>query len=327
MTIVETSSGTIPQFNLPWIDSPFFTELLAESDLDTATQKFVKHYAEQGYAIVNLEIPDFNELVDEIIRILPQGRDIIKYMDRVQNAWLFNQAVRNLAIAPQILSILKTLYQREPIPFQTLNFWFGTQQKTHSDTIHFNSIPARFMCGVWVAMEDIDKTNGPLYVYPRSHKLPIFDLQDMGLNRGYDDYDSYEKFIAGLVTSFNLEKRQILIKKGQAIIWSANLLHGGSLILDLNRTRYSQVTHYFFSDCLYYLPMRSDGLQKKLHKITNIRTKKIVPQFCNDKLIVKDEGLIDFLTTPRQKIREVSPFVAKVIYHLGIWKKELGIKF
>ena len=157
MTIVETSSATVSQFNLPWIDSPFFEELLAGSDLDAPTKKFVKHYAEEGYAIVNLEIPDFDGWVDEIIRSLPQGRDIIKYTDRVQNAWLFNEAVRSLAIAPQILSILTTLYQREPIPFQTLNFWFGTQQKTHSDTIHFNSIPARFMCGVWVAMEDIDK--------------------------------------------------------------------------------------------------------------------------------------------------------------------------
>ncbi len=42
--------------------------------------------------------------------------------------------------------------------------------------VHFNSIPQRFMCGVWVAMEDIAPDNGPLHYYPGSHKLPFYDM-------------------------------------------------------------------------------------------------------------------------------------------------------
>ncbi len=47
-------------------------------------------------------------------------------------------------------------------------------------------------------------------------------------------------------------------KKGQALIWTANLLHGGDRQKDRNKTRWSQVTHYFFDNCAYYTPMFSD---------------------------------------------------------------------
>jgi hypothetical protein len=47
-------------------------------------------------------------------------------------------------------------------------------------------------------------------------------------------------------------------RKGQALIWCANLLHGGSPQIDPAMSRWSQVTHYFFDDCVYYTPAFSD---------------------------------------------------------------------
>jgi hypothetical protein len=35
-------------------------------------------------------------------------------------------------------------------------------------------------------------------------------------------------------------------------------LHGGSRQTDPTLTRWSQVTHYFFDDCIYYTPAFSD---------------------------------------------------------------------
>jgi hypothetical protein len=49
-----------------------------------------------------------------------------------------------------------------------------------------------------------------------------------------------------------------LARKGQALIWSANLLHGGSHQVDNTLTRWSQVTHYYFDECIYYTPAFSD---------------------------------------------------------------------
>ena len=90
--------------------------------------------------------------------------------------------MRALATAPKVLALLDELYGREPLPFQTLNFRRGTQQAPHSDALHFSTIPAGFMCGVWVALEDMDMDNGPLVYYPGSHLLP--EVHDAGARAG-----------------------------------------------------------------------------------------------------------------------------------------------
>jgi hypothetical protein len=275
----------VPQLNLPWVNSPFFEKLLELSNLDEETKKIVKHYADYGYAIINPEIENFDEVSQRIIEALAPE---YKGNGRIQDAWVFNEHVKKLALAPKVLSLLKILYQREPIPFQTLNFPVGTQQSTHSDTIHFHSVPAEFMCGVWVALEDVDANNGPLHYYPKSHKLPIFDLQHLGLTANgsksiHENYAAYDQFLQYFIQHLKLEKTEVSLRKGQAIIWSANLLHGGSPILDPSRTRHSQVTHYFFSDCIYYTPLLSDLFLKKIYirEINNIANGETVPHIYN----------------------------------------------
>lgn len=266
----------ITQVNLPWIHSPFFEQLLESSDLEDDLKKLVKHYAEYGYVIVDSEIPNFDRLSHEIIHNLAseyQGHG------RIQDAWRFNQGVRTIATAPKITELLSILYQRDPIPFQTLNFRVGTQQKAHSDTIHFHSFPPLFMCGVWIALEDIDSNNGPVYYYPGSHNLPVFDGCDIGMKPSQDDYPLYEEFIEELVQAQNLKRVEVSLSRGQALIWAANLLHGGSPIRDMNRTRHTQVTHYYFSDCMYYTPMFSEPMLGKVHlrEIINIKNQELVP--------------------------------------------------
>ncbi|OZH52019.1 phytanoyl-CoA dioxygenase [Hydrocoleum sp. CS-953] len=291
---------TIPVMNLPWIDSPFFEQIFSQLNLDNKTKELVKQFAEQGYVIIDdLDIENIGEIIDRIVKDLTpiygdKGRveSAWIYHDRIQDGWTFNQDVKKIATAPKIINLLKILYQREPIPFQTLNFRFGTEQTTHSDSIHFSSIPSRFMCGVWVALEDIDANNGPLHYYPGSHKLPTFDLNDLGItgsyqNKPYDTYPIYQEFLQSLIEHNSLEKVELYVKKGQALIWAANLLHGGSPVLDKNRTRYSQVTHYYFSDCMYYIPLLSDPFIHRIHfkEVKNIITGEVVNHIYNGEKI------------------------------------------
>ncbi|NEP87748.1 MAG: phytanoyl-CoA dioxygenase [Okeania sp. SIO2C2] len=286
--------------NLPLVDSPFFEQIFSQLTLDKDTKKLVKQFAEQGYVIIDdLGIENITETTDRIVKDLtPIYGDKGKvesawiYHDRIQDAWTFNQDVKKIATSPKIINLLKILYQREPIPFQTLNFKFGTQQSTHSDSIHFSSMPARFMCGVWVALEDIDANNGPLHYYPGSHKLSMFDLNDLGItgsyqNKPYDVYPIYEEFLQSLIEHNGLKKVELYVKKGQALIWAANLLHGGSPVIDKKRTRYSQVTHYYFSDCMYYIPLLSDPFLHRIHlkEVINIMTGKVVDHIYNGEKI------------------------------------------
>ena len=113
------------------------------------------------------------------------------------------------------------------------------------------------MVGVWVALEDIDSENGPLIYYPGSHKLPYYSMQDLGLEPGYSNYHAYELRIQDLIAEHGFQPEMGLLKKGEAIIWHANLLHGGAARMNINRSRHSQVTHYFFEGCKYFTPMES----------------------------------------------------------------------
>jgi len=316
--------------NLPWIESPFFEKELAESHLSDADKAFVKEFAENGYVIIDAGIED--NTIEMIKKELATGfKDISEkvaagklsqqMLNRIQDAWQYNTHVRAVAGSQLIMDKLRLLYRREPFPFQTLNFNIGTQQRTHSDMIHFSSIPERFMCGVWIAFEDITEDNGPLHYYPKSHKLPFYEMSDMNvkgsesrkMKNGYMDYcDYYENFIEAVAVNLKLEKKKLLVKKGQALIWAANLLHGGEHINDPNTTRHSQVTHYYFQDCLYYTPLYSDIAIKEMYirDVVNIIDGEPVKN-----RYLGEEVRVDTSTTWKRRLGKMLPKPIMSFYH------------
>jgi hypothetical protein len=56
-------------------------------------------------------------------------------------------------------------------------------------------------------------------------------------------------------------------------------MHGGARQKDPMRTRWSQVTHYYFEDCAYYTPLLSDPVMGRIdfRRLTDISTGKPVP--------------------------------------------------
>ncbi len=284
--------------NLPWVESPFFYDILKTKELSDAQIKIATEFHEQGYAVISNVLPV--ELIDKVQHETEHigfnttiPLKIPRDTHRVQDLWLEAEAVRNLACYPTLLETLEMLYDRKPVPFQTLNFKFGTQQRAHSDAIHFSSLPARFMCGVWVALEDITPENGALFYYPKSHKLQEYNFSHFRSdirNPSYENYPEYEDFIAQIMTRYGFEKQHFYAKKGDVLIWSSNITHGGSKVTDENSTRWSQVTHYFFQDCIYYTPMLSNMVTNELYmrnNLTDITTGKIIQQSYNGHHIKK----------------------------------------
>lgn len=255
---------------VPRIESPLFVsdEL---TDLSAAEQRIARDLNRQGYAVLDFPDKEFHARVERIkANLSPRfdlpfddpGADKTRGERRIQDAWQFDNDVKNIAANPEILGLLSKLYGRAAFPFQTLNFPVGTQQGVHSDSVHFSSQPERFMCGVWVAMEDVSAEAGPLFYLPESHRWPIVTNAMIG-RRGYGSelrsaQEPFAKAWDALSRAHGVEPAPFLAKKGQALIWTANLLHGGSRQTDPTLTRWSQVTHYFFDDCIYYTPAFSD---------------------------------------------------------------------
>jgi ectoine hydroxylase-related dioxygenase (phytanoyl-CoA dioxygenase family) len=225
-----------------------------------------EQFEREGFLVVETTGVD-QKLLDAIVDDLdplyggPHRKEngVVYYPNRVQDAWKISENVKALARSPMVASILENLYGRTPLPFQTINFRRGSEQAAHSDALHFSSLPEGYMCGVWVALEDIDMDNGPLVYYPGSQKLPMVSMTDVGVEAAKVEYSHYERHIADLIEREGLEPRHGTIAKGQALVWAANLLHGGAEQRDRGRTRHSQVTHFFFEGCRYYTPMLSKG--------------------------------------------------------------------
>jgi len=267
---------------VPDVESPLFETVFTRKNVSSETMRVARDLRENGFAVIDFPDPEFNAIAARIIEVLsPQynweawragkQRDL-----RVQDAWANVPEVKRIASNPAILDLLRDLYGRRAFPFQTLNFAVGTQQHYHSDSIHFSSCPERFMVGVWVALEDIDAESGPLVYYPGSHKLPIFTNEQLGVlpdwsgTNPHSHYPRYEQAWEALVEALDLKPMYFHAKKGQALIWSANLLHGGAAQRDKRRTRWSQVTHYYFEDCCYYTPLGSVPFLDTIHFRNNI---------------------------------------------------------
>ena len=60
------------------------------------------------------------------------------------------------------------------------------------------------------------------------------------------DYAEYQDELQRAIIARGMPRRQALLRRGEAMLWAASLLHGGTPVLDHNRTRLSQATHYFF---------------------------------------------------------------------------------
>lgn len=275
--------------NWPWVESPFFNDLIDNMGLTEEEKEIAIKFNKDGYIVLDLglsddEITEFKNEIDKLNNredtITQAGEYHYSKGKRIFEGWRDSKMLQSLSLNEKVFNVLRMLYKREPYPFQTITFNYGSNQPLHSDLIHFDSLPHRWLTAVWVALEDMTENNGSLLYVPKSHKLPIFDFYDLKIEvpefgKQFESYAEYEEFIRQLVDSNELEVKPLHCKKGQALIWSANLIHGGDVIRDPDSTRYSQVTHYYYDDCdVYYSPLFSEAWKGKFSE-KNISEKNI----------------------------------------------------
>ena len=280
-------------------DSPSFMQYDAiqsnfYSRLDKEKKLVFDSLRKDGIAIVRNFIS--KDLIDAVIEDCngkyTKKKKHLNEERRVTSGYKFSENIKKIASDQRIINLLSEVYGRKAFPFATLNFEIGTEQAAHSDVIHFGSKPNGFLAGVWVALENVNDNNGPLFYYPKSHLLPTLDLDAFNIKCAFDDsdpyryYELYEKKMKDYIYHIKLERMTANdLKKGDIVIWSANLIHGGSKIINKNLTRKSQVTHYFFNDCFYYAPITSRPLEGKISSMVTFNVSKDSRVFSNFKSV------------------------------------------
>ncbi len=250
--------------DIPWMDKDIKIEEI-KSKLDKAnfsneTKEAILSWKENGYLVLNrfFDSKTVDSINDEIEKLLKEKEIEFVLGNKIMFANKKSELIRNIASNKNILEIISFLLGRKVTPFQTINFITGSQQHAHSDSIHMTTYPLGYLAAIWVALEDITEDSGPLSYYPGSHKLPY--LLNDGYERGGNvftvgadsNYLKYEEKIGEIVTKVNILKKIFTAKKGDFLIWHANLIHGGEKITNPNATRKSMVVHYFAEDVIKY---------------------------------------------------------------------------
>ncbi len=246
-----------PGLEIPWLDKE---NAIQELQGNKSLAKFPEQWQEEllkwpdkGYMIlkgfVNSDLCD--GINEEQKKLLASGEIEQDYTNtRVMNAWKKSEKIKQVINDSLLHDFLSFTLGREVLPFQTISFFKGSKQKTHSDSIHMTTEPQGYLIATWMALEDISLDSGPLHYYPGSQKLPYimgenFPHSSSMLSVGDDLYGNYEKKIAEIVSEKKFEKDIFLAKKGDLLVWHANILHGGEPVINENSSRKSLVTHYF----------------------------------------------------------------------------------
>lgn len=181
--------------------------------------------------------------------------------DRVHNAHRL-RAGRKIWLFPPVVDFLRRHFRDEPCACQTLTYPNGSEQRPHQDTIHLTSYPSGFMCGVWIALQDVVPDSGELVVYPGSHLAPRLRAGALGLAKVDTDYSSYvifDKAVQDLLRKHGYQPALYRPKAGEILIWHENLIHGGSPRRRRDLSRKSIVSHYFARGGIAYYDSRGEA--------------------------------------------------------------------
>lgn len=258
---------TVDEAELPWLDRPGAAAEIERrqhaGELCAEDAAWLRHFEREGYAVFEQvltakEIDAINADVDEVFqtnRHLPY--DELK--EKFKNVYVHSEAVRRAFVHPRMLARLDLILGMRAMPHQTLNLPVSSQQAAHSDEILMTTQPPGYTVAVWYALEDIPPDCGPLLVYPGSHRLPYVSAREVGIPKGVSEgecariYDaSYYAMIARLVEERELRPWTFLPRRGDALVWHSNLLHGAHRTTRGGATRKSMIAHYFGERAAHY---------------------------------------------------------------------------
>jgi ectoine hydroxylase len=246
-----------------WLDVGHSSELASKHPdflkFPKDVRQQVAKWSDNGFLILKdfFDTKTVDSINGEISRIADQQLIKVTHDNKYPFANKISRTIKDVTNSSHLLEILSFILGKEVVPFQTLNFIKGSNQRAHSDSIHMTTYPLGYLIAVWVALEDVDEKSGPLFYYPGSHQLPYLlnnDFRETSniLKLGKGSYSDYEDVIEEVIQKNYLKKIVFLPKKGDIFIWHANLIHGGSPIIDQKLTRKSMVIHYYAKDVIKY---------------------------------------------------------------------------
>lgn len=246
-----------------WLDTGDSAACVQEQEAFSGFSKDIQmqliNWSRNGYMIIPAhfsaaETDAVNEAADHLIN---EKAHTLTHDNKLLYGYKHSPVINKMMNDKRLVDLLSFILGKEVVPFQTLNFIKGSGQRAHSDSIHMTTYPLGFLIAAWIALEDIHPDSGPLFYYPGSHRLPYllnddFENYSSRFLLGNKQYTDYEDVTEDILLNSDFEKKIFLPKKGDVLIWHANLIHGGMPVVNPSLTRKSMVVHYYARDVIKY---------------------------------------------------------------------------
>ena len=179
-------------------------------------------------------------------QVLSINREHYDDVTKVSDVHSYFARAGELIFPAPVLRFMTQIYERPPVVFQTMTMRKGSQENLHIDTGPLTLTEPMTMAASWVALEDVQPLSGEFQFVPGTHRLPELLLYgtDKGHHGDYREYDKILRTTLEMAEERGLKTERFMAKKGDVLIWHADLMHGGAPIRDLTRTRKSLVAHF-----------------------------------------------------------------------------------
>ncbi|MDC3047153.1 phytanoyl-CoA dioxygenase family protein [Prochlorococcus sp. AH-736-A21] len=145
----------------------------------------------------------------------------------------------NILLGSKMHKLLNNIFPQFKDFVQQNNMLFDKSMETidHIDSWYLDTHPKGYLVGAWVALENIHPDAGPFRVYPGSHlDIDPYILQNM-------NHDDFIKEISNIKKVY--KAKELILKKGDVVIWDSKLIHGASKIKNTSFSRKSLTAHYY----------------------------------------------------------------------------------
>jgi phytanoyl-CoA hydroxylase len=261
-----------------WIDQVDAKSALAQRVLDNhemkALEKNISEFIDNGFTIIESAVSnglidqylaDFEKLIEKkdsgLLASVPvhgpedkamvaayaadRESPLTKYLD----TFFFSDYAKQLSMNQHVVSFLTAIFEELPLCFQSLHFERGSTQAIHQDTAYVVVDHPLNLAASWIALEDIQPGSGELAYYPGSHRFAdhLYSGEYKHFNHERDAHQEHLNHLESLhqrAAQAGLSLQRFRPKKGDMLIWHADLAHGGMPIEDPKLTRRSYVSHY-----------------------------------------------------------------------------------
>jgi phytanoyl-CoA hydroxylase len=169
---------------------------------------------------------------------------------RFKDIYINHKDSREAIFSPFLIDVLAGIAGEPVLAFQSQGFIRGSGLRIHRDSNFLVVDKSESVIGVWLALEDIEEGMGELVYYPGSHHFPAYEMSEGSLQRVRDpgqmsySNDEYIDYLYDQIRLNRLEDKHFTAKKGDCLVWHADMVHAGSPVTRVGSTRYSFVTHF-----------------------------------------------------------------------------------